>query len=179
MRHFLFLSLFIVLSGYGETSYPEVSEITVKTSARDSLSAKQKALSIATERAFNKLIDINFPEATRLKGKLSFTQLRDCVYDYSIEQEKFSGTVYIAEFSFRFAEDKLLKLFRFYGISEPETKAKILKMTIYTKDYLDNPKIFKDVSIHSFSREKMTISISSEFKKRLKEKNIKFAEINA
>ena len=179
MKRFLFLLGFFSLNLFGDTGYLEVGEITVKTSDRNSLSAKQKALEISAKKAFDKLIDINFPEADRLKGKLSHSQIRNCVYDYSIEQEKFSGKTYIAEFSFRFSEDTVLKTLRSQGILEPEKKVKKLRVAIYREDYLRNPEIFKNVSVHLFSKKKIILNISPEFKDVLKESKIKFAEINS
>lgn len=178
MKGFLFLLAFFLLDAFGVSDYLEVNEVTVKTFAKNSFSAKQKAISLSAEQAFDKLIDINFPEANNLKGKLSADQIQKCIYDYSIEQEKFSGKVYIGEFSIRFEEEKVLNLLHSHGILESERKLIRSKIAVYMEDYLSNPIIFKDVSVFLFSQKRIILNASSEFKKILKEKKVKFAEIN-
>lgn len=179
MRWFLSVLAILSSSVFGEPGYTEIGGVTVRVSSQDAVSAKREALASATVRAFGRLMDRDFPEAAQLKGKLPGDQIQSCVYDYSVEREKFSGRVYIGEFTFRFSRDDVFRLLRSYGVSGQEEGSKERKVAVYTKDYLKNSDFFKEVPIDLFSKGKVVLRVSSEFKKRLEDKQIKFAEVDA
>ena len=139
VKGFLVSLLFCLFSVSAEVPCFEVNGVTEKATDRNSLVAKQKALSGSMSRAFNRLLDSYFPEAESLKNKVPEEKIQDCIYDYSIDQEKFSGKAYIAKFSFRFLKDAVQKILRSHNIAgHEERKSETLAVAIYTQDYLNN-----------------------------------------
>ncbi len=182
MKYFLF-SLFVIfsLNSFCSSKFININEITVKISDKNSLIAKQKALSNAQNLAFSKLIIVQYPEVNYVKDKISLNQIQECIYDYSIEEEKFTEKIYMAEFSFRFSKEKLKHLFKSYGINSDEDEMSVImnnSLVVYTKDFLNHFNLFQNVSIKRFSARRMILQISKQQKDILKNNYIKFAEIN-
>lgn len=181
MKRFLFLLLFCSFSVLAKGSYLEISGVTTKEVGRDSLAAKQKALSNSTNKAFNRLLDSYFPEAVSLKNKIRGSEIQNCVYDYSIDQEKFSGKTYIARFSFRFSKKAVKKLLRDHNISnyEEEGKSKTNTIALYTQDYLDNYTQLQVYKVILFSPRRIVLEIPVNKLKSLADRNIAFKKVNA
>ena len=114
MIRLLVLFLFFSFSVFAD--YLEVSGVTVKMTAKNSLTAKQRAVTTSYHKAFGKLLTSYFPNAKSVQNKIPEKEIQDCVYDYSIDHEKFSGRVYIAQFSFRFDEDKVARILKDHNI---------------------------------------------------------------
>lgn len=179
MKRFLLLLSIVSSTVFATNDYFEVDGVVAKTSDVNSLIAKQKVLSISAQRAFNKLIDIYFPQAESLKDKVKEGKIQKCIYDYSIDQEKFSGKVYIAKTSYRFSRDKVVKLFRSHNILIGETKkSKKIKIAFYTDDYLSNVSAFDDCNILVFSPKKIVAEVSEENLDTLRNARITFEKVD-
>lgn len=179
MKRFLFLLLFCSFSVWARDSYLEVSGVTTKEVGKDSLAAKQKALSNSTNKAFNRLLDSYFPEAVSLKNKIQERKIQDCIYDYSIDQEKFSGKTYIARFSFRFSKKAVQKILRNHNISNyEEKKPKTNTFVLYTQDYLDNYVQLQGCKVILFSPKRIVLEIPASKLKSLASRNVTFKKVN-
>ena len=180
VKGFLFSLLFCLFSVSAEIPCLEVNGITVKATDRNSLAAKQKALSGSMNRAFNRLLDSYFPEAVSLKNKIREEKIQDCVYDYSIDQEKFSGKTYIAKFSFRFSKEAVQKILRSHNIiGREEKKSETTAVAIYTQDYLGNYERLKEYKVILFSPKRMVLEIPAAALTDLFSLQLAFEKINA
>ena len=83
---FLVLLVFVSFSVFADDSYLEVSGVTVKMTAKNSLTAKQRAVSTSYHKAFGKMLASYFPDAKMIQSKVSEETIQNCVYDYSIDQ---------------------------------------------------------------------------------------------
>ena len=180
MKRFLVLLLFCSFNVLAKGSYLEVSGVTTKEVDKDSLAAKQKALSNSTNKAFNRLLDSYFPEAVSLKNKVRGSEIQNCVYDYSIDQEKFSGKTYIARFSFRFSKKAVEKILKRHNILNYEKKkSKTSTVALYTQDYLDNYTRLQGCKVILFSPKRIVLEIPVSKLKSLMNRNIAFKKVNA
>lgn len=179
IRFFVFL-IFISFNVFADDSYLEVSGVTVKMTAKDSLTAKQRAVSTSYHKAFGKLIASYFPDAKSVQNKVSEKAIQDCVYDYSIDQEKFSGKVYIAQFSFRFDRDKVLRVLRGYNIESTEyRKSSSVDIAVYTQDYLDFYSQLRQYRVILFSPKRIILKVPSDEVRALVNSRIVFEKVNA
>ncbi len=177
----LFVSLLLFsFSVFAEDSYLEVNGITSKASSKNSLVAKQLVFSDSLSRAFGKMLHSYFPEVEFLPEKIQEKDIQHCLYDYSIDQEKFSGKTYIAKFSFRFSKDAVVKILKRLNLVESENKKSDAEtIAIYTQDYLNSYDQLKDYKVLLFSPERMILEIPvSELKNFLGHK-VAFAKIDA
>ena len=174
MKYCLFLSVFLISAVMADSSFLEVGNVEIKQEGQNSLVAKQRALSKSARSAFLQL----FEENEELKPFLSYAnrfserQIQDCIYDYSIENEKSSDSFYIAEFSYRFSKDKInerLKSFGAKNIKSEESSSDLVRIAVYKQDYLDK---FNRISklhpkVLSFSADKVVLEIRNlnDFKK--------------
>ena len=180
MKRFLVLLISFPFCVLAETSYLEVNGVTTKEVDRNSLAAKQKALSNSASRAFNRMLDSYFPEAASLKNKIREDKIQNCIYDYSIDQEKFSGKAYIARFSFRFSKEAVQKILRDHNIlSHEDKKIKTNDVVLYTRDYLNKYEELREYKIVLFSPNRIILKISTDEMKFLADHNITFRKINA
>jgi hypothetical protein len=153
-----------------------VENIEIKQKGKNSLIAKQVALQTAIDRAFYKLLTdkLNISNAENLH--ILKQEINDCLYDYSIEQEKYSESVYIAELSCRFDKKHMAKLFCKYGIVCPEmtlesTDSKNAEIVVRTDDFIANFQELKKFNcfVKRFSGEKVIFMIRvnaiSDFRK--------------
>ena len=179
VKGFLVSLLFCLFSVSAEVPCFEVNGVTEKATDRNSLVAKQKALSGSMSRAFNRLLDSYFPEAESLKNKVPEEKIQDCIYDYSIDQEKFSGKAYIAKFSFRFLKDAVQKILRSHNIAgHEERKSETLVVAIYTQDYLNNYDQLKECKVVVFSPKRMVLEIPTAALSDLFDLGLAFEKIN-
>ena len=65
MKRFLVLLLFCSFNVLAKGSYLEVSGVTTKEVDKDSLAAKQKALSNSTNKAFNRFREITIQQSVK------------------------------------------------------------------------------------------------------------------
>lgn len=182
MKRFLVLLLFCLFNFdvSAGVSCLEVNGVTVKVTDRNSLAAKQKALSNSINRAWNRMLDSYFPEAVSLKNQLTEEKIQDCIYDYSVDQEKFSGKTYIAKFSFRFSKESVQKILRNHNIvGYEEKKSDANTVAIYTQDYVNNYEKFKDCKVVLFSPKRMILEIPAESWPNLINLRLAFEKVDA
>jgi hypothetical protein len=180
VKRFLFLLVALHFCILADSGYFDVKDIEVKQRESNSLIAKQNALRQATNLAFKKMIqtelDQNFPSI----NSISNPQIQDCIYEYSIDQEKFSDSVYIGKISYRFSKNKVMALLKSYGLEiKPEDKVKIVRLSVYLKDFLIHEKKLREmkVIIEKFSDNKIIFSINGEHIKRFRRLRIKYARL--
>jgi len=177
----LFVSfLLFSFSVFAEDSYLEVRGVASKASAGDSLTAKSIVFSNALNRAFGRMLRNYFPEAKPLEGEIPEKDIQDCLYDYSIDREKFSGTTYIAKFSFRFSRDAVTKFLRQHNAIEAEEKVSDAELVaIYTQDYSVKYDLLKDYNVVVFCPKRMILEIPSTELKSFLDSKVAYAKVNA
>ncbi|MDR2681675.1 MAG: hypothetical protein LBB29_01345 [Holosporaceae bacterium] len=144
-----------------------IENIEVKKSDRNSLIAKQRALSAALRIAFSRLLSerLKVSGGASVASSFSERQINDCVYDYSIDQEKYSESFYIGEFSYRFCKLRVAELFRERGIKcdsfDIPKKVSVIKLVTYISDFVTNINRLKKFgcSVERFSGEKIIFTI--------------------
>ncbi|MCR5225295.1 MAG: hypothetical protein K6C34_04395 [Alphaproteobacteria bacterium] len=171
MKYCLFLSIFLISAVMADSSFWEVENVEIKQEGQNSVVAKQRALSKSASSAFLKLFTSE--ELKKFAGyanKFSDKQIQDCVYDYSIEEEKSSDSFYIGEFSYRFSKNRVVALLKKFGANiSAQKSSKVVKIAIYKKDYLDHSNLISKSGskVLSFSSEKVILEINdiNKFKK--------------
>ncbi len=156
-----------------DSSFWEVENVEVKQEGQNSFVAKQKALSKSARSAFSQLFKENddLKSFSSYAGRFSNRQIQDCVYDYSIENEKSSDSFYIAEFSYRFSKDKIAERLKRLGanIQTEGDNSGFTKVAIYKRDYLNKFKRFSRLhpNVLSFTEDKVVLEIRkiNDFKK--------------
>lgn len=170
MKNFLVSLLFYSFCVFAEDDYLGVNDVTSKATEVNSLAAKQAVFSNALNRAFERMLESYFPEVSSLQDKVEARVIQDCVYDYSIDQEKFSGRTYIARFSFRFSKKAVKALLLNRNMLTQEKKGPEVKVVaIYTQDYLQKYDWLKKCKVMMFSSKRILLKISeTELKNFLK-----------
>ena len=188
MKRLLFLLSFLFLmvaESFGD--YISIDDISEKVRWSDLVQAKQKAFDSALAKGFNELIAERYPEALSLQNKVELKQIHDCVFDYSISNEKAAGNSYSASFSFRFDSQKVNQLFAQHGIKtkiEFEQK-KDFVVAIYRSDYPKCYNLFNshsnkvDITVVRFSGKVVILKSSEDIRQILRENNIRFATVDA
>lgn len=139
MRYSLFILLFIVFSCFAESSSLKVCDVEIKQAGENSLIAKQKALHNSVRTAFYRVISLDFKQFLSYARNVSTRQIQNCVYDYSIKNEKFSNSFYIGEFSYRFSADKIIEVLNQFGANIKNNRhARFAYVGIYREDYVNN-----------------------------------------
>ncbi len=176
---FVLLPLFS-FSVFAEDSYLEVVGIASKASSANSLVAKSIVFSNALNRAFGRVLRNYFPEAKPLEDEVSEKDIQDCLYDYSIDREKFSGTTYIARFSFRFSKDAVTKMLRRRNaIESKKEKFGAEMVAVYTQDYLDKYDLLKDYKVIVASPKRVIFEIPTEKLRPFLDSKVAYAKVNA
>jgi hypothetical protein len=158
-----------------------MGDIEIKQKGNNSLAAKQVALSRAVRLAFRKMIEDHlkgaFPES------ISNQQIQNCVYDYSIDQEKFSDLIYIGRISYRFFKNKVASLLEPYGIhvdiQEDERKEADIRLAIYLEDFLRCAKELREIkaAVEKFSDQKVVFSIKKKYVDDFRKLRIRYARL--
>ncbi len=177
MKYLGTLAACVFFSAHGASESLKIDNVITKITAKNSLQAKQVALESATKRAFARLLNAHYPEAGFLQNKVSYEQLQPLITDYSVEQEKFSGKIYIAEFSFRFSEQKVVKFLNEHGIAEKSKQTSEAKIAIYTDEYLNYYGLFRGYDVLVFSAQKMILKAGLHDISELKSRNIRFVKL--
>lgn len=180
MKKILVSLLFFSFCVFAEDSYLEINGVTSKASSANSLAAKHSVFSNALNRAFGRMLNTYFPKVRSLEGEVQEKTIQDCLYDYSIDQEKFSGRTYIARFSFRFSEKAVKKLLRKHNlIDRKEIRSESETVAVYTQDYLNRYDQLKEYKVILFSPKRIVLEIPEADLKTFLNSNVAFAKINA
>jgi hypothetical protein len=104
------------------------------------------------------------------------------LYDYSIDQEKFSDSVYIVRISYRFFKKKTALLLRSYGITIDfkDEEEKVMKIAVYLEDFLKHAEKMHDmkVDVEKFSDERVIFRISKRRLKDFYKLRIRYAQLS-
>lgn len=154
--------------------------IEIKQQSKNSLLAKEQALSIAMRRAFSDLLK-NRLEISDNLPTFSEKEISDCVYDCSIEHEKYSESTYICEVIYRFDENKLSSLLKKHGISYKAEKEKVssLRIAIYTDNFIKNSDRLNKLNcaVEKFSSEHVILIIKNQDIEEFKKLGIRYVQI--
>jgi len=178
MKHFLFLLPLIGSCAFADLRYFEIRDMEIKEEGKNSLAAKQKALIKTARSAFKKILD---KDKSAIVSSISDRQIQNCIYDYSIDQEKFSDSVYIGRISYRFSKKKVASLLSPLGIKIEleEEPNNFIKLAIYMQDFMVNIKKLRELKIivERFSSEKMIFRIEKNRVDQFRQLNVKYAQL--
>ena len=179
----LFVSCFSTNLVFADSGYFVVDEIEVKQKDKNSLLAKQKALSKTPRLAFSKLISEELNLGEKVVSLMSDKQISDCIYDYSIEHEKHSDSFYIAELSYRFDKTSVSELLKKHGIKcnivdEKQNKQSV-KLAISIRDYVSRFVDLKTInhSVRTFSGEIVTFTMHKDSLNEFRKLGVRYVVI--
>ncbi|MDR0632020.1 MAG: hypothetical protein LBF54_02165 [Holosporaceae bacterium] len=181
MKRLSFLLFLLRLCVFADSQYFEVRDIEIKQKGKNSLAAKQVALDRAARLALKKMIEDelkgSFPES------ISNQQIQNCVYDYSIDQEKFSDSIYIGRISYRFLKNKISSLLKPHGINvsiqDDEGKANDVRLSVYLVDFLRRARELRKIkaAVEKFSDQKVVFRIKKKYIDDFRKLRIKYARL--
>lgn len=146
--------------------------IEIKRKSENSLKAKESALSAALQKAFFRILvnrfGISDAKDNAQINSISQKEMSNCVYDYSIENEKRSESIYICEIIYRFDEDKVINLLQKHGvisILDRKNKSEFgdINVAFYTDDFIRSNDRFAEMQyvIKRFSSEYVVVTIKN------------------
>lgn len=168
------------------------NSVKIKRSGRNSLIAKEKALSVAARRAFSSLLHDHVADFVDLGDELETTsapmlkdsifsdrEISNCVYDYSIENEKHSEFIYICEVRYRFDSKRVVSLLRKHGLKcrldEPNNSS--IRVAVYTRDFiLNSSNIYtKSCVVQKYSSDYVILLIRNCTKEEFEKLGLRYA----
>ncbi|MDR2107302.1 MAG: hypothetical protein LBO73_02155 [Holosporaceae bacterium] len=167
-RFFPFLLLCTTLGVSAGSPYVEVKDIEVKQRGKNSVAAKQSALDAALHQAFRKALGVVSDVLPRSALQTPVRQIQDCLYDYSVDQEKFSDSVYIGRISYRFRRDRLVSLLKSLGVEadvgddgEGEKDTSV-KLAVHLEDFILNSNALREMNavVEKFSDDKIMFRLN-------------------
>ncbi|MDR0556213.1 MAG: hypothetical protein LBG20_04410 [Holosporaceae bacterium] len=176
---FLFL-FFLVIFNVG-ASFFEIRNVEVKEEGVNSLEAKNRALNVAIRHAFRRVVDEYF--GVKIPPRVSIHQIQNCLYDYSIDQEKCSDRCYIASISHRFHRYKIMSLLRERGVNvvleEEKTCTRNARLAVRLHDFLRHTKRLRDleVTVENFSNRRVVFLLPNKYMNDFLKLRIKYALI--
>lgn len=188
MKHFVFVFALVFAFSLIKVDFTSADEngilatdsIEIKQQSKNSLLAKEQALSIAMRRAFSDLLK-NRLEISDNLPTFSEKEISDCVYDCSIEHEKHSESTYICEVIYRFDKNKLSSLLNKHGISYKAEKETVssLRIAIYTDDFIKNSDRLNNLNcaVEKFSSEKVILTIKNQDIEEFKKLGIRYVQM--
>lgn len=145
--------------------YYEVSDIEVKQVDDDGNKAKQKALGVSIKKAFDTLLSNEFPQIRVTSADFTVNHIQNSVYDYAIDFEKVSDTVYIGRFTYRFFRDKVIELLRSAGYQVQVNVANSrVKVAFHRCDYIEHIKELSkyDIKIQEFDEIRVVGTVDAD-----------------
>ncbi|MDR1375429.1 MAG: hypothetical protein LBJ45_01275 [Holosporaceae bacterium] len=160
----------------------EIHKVKIKQSDENSFYAKQKALANALRSAFRKLVVEKLNADSQIAEKISNAQIQECIYDYSIENEKYSDSFYIAELSYRFSREKVSLLLESRGVilNVPKKNySEKIKIVLRSRDFLQNIAMLRklDFFVELFSGEKVVFSMDKKNIYAFRKLRIRYAQL--
>ncbi|MBR1735214.1 MAG: hypothetical protein IJ730_07240 [Alphaproteobacteria bacterium] len=179
-----------IVLGFSSVSFADegrilvADSVKVKQTSKNSLLAKEQALNIARKKAFFNLLknrlEINVNSSV---SAISAKEISDCVYDYSIDQEKHSASIYICEVSYRFDEDKVLAVLDKYGVyyqgkkTDQSKNKNCLRLALYTTDYIKLVAKNFDCVVEKFTSRFVIVRIKNCTLEEFRKQDIKYAQL--
>ena len=170
----LFLGLFCCFSEVSantEKLFDPVS-IEIEQKGANPSAAKKKALDAALRFAFKDILETQLNCDKKTADSVKNKQIADCLYEYEIENEKFSDSLYIAKISYRFNRDSVETLLKKNGATSINSdsekknfkKQAVRKILLRTKDFTDRIACVKDFQYNTenISGKRVIISTDDE-----------------
>lgn len=165
MKNLAFALVLVCFSVMGEGYFP-VTDIEVRVQAKDSVIAQQEAQNSAMLKAFLTVLRKEFDISSVDDSTFTIKEVSSTLCDYSIDKEKFSKTVFIGRFSFRFYRDRVAILLKEHGFDVPlnqytEEKSRFVVLRSVFEQHTD---LFwqNDARIEKFNSEKVVFRMSEE-----------------
>lgn len=149
MIRLLYLVVCICFEIYSDVPYYEISDIEVKQVDINGYKAKQKALDTSIKKAFDSLLSTEFPQINTTSANFTVNNLQSSIYDYAIDFEKISDTVYVGRFTYRFKRDGVVQLLRNAGHNvQIATTSDRVRVAFPRSDYVANIKELRKFHMH-------------------------------
>lgn len=170
MKNLAFVSFFASFSAMG-SGYFSVTDVEVRVQDKNSFIAQQEAQNSAMLKAFSDVINKEFSELEIKSTDFTEQEISSCLCDYSIDREKFSQTVFIGKFSFRFHRDRVVLLLKKHGFNiqldqyEKATASYVVLRSVFEM----HPDLFweNNAKLEKFNSEKVVFSMSEENAKKI------------
>lgn len=164
IRKLAFTLIFAFSSVIGGKYFP-ANNVEVRVQAENSFVAQQRAQSSAMMKGFSRMLKREFPDF-ELPAHFTFSEVSACMSDYSIDREKFSKTVFVGKFSFRFSREKVLRLLQKHGVavSLDEFDSPSVRLIATRSDFIRNFAFAmkSGAVIEKFNANKVVFSVSSK-----------------
>jgi hypothetical protein len=167
---------------FADSEYFEVDDIEVKQSGRNSLIAKEEALRLTRRLALEKMVkSISKSTNPPALASISDREIQNCIYEYSIDREKFSGSFYIGKISYRFFKNKVSSLLKSRGIHTEiqVVENRIARFAVYLKDFIRcaNELNRLEVTVEKFSDTRIVFNINRKYVDNFRRLRIKYAQL--
>lgn len=170
MKNLAFVSLFAFSSVMGD-GYFSVTDVEVRVQAKNSFVAQQEAQNSAMLKGFSKVLSKEFGALEAKPSEFTGQEVSSCLCDYSIDREKFSRTVFIGKFSFRFHRDRIALLLKKHGFDVPSAqyeKATTRYVVLRSVFELHSDLFWENnAKIEKFNSEKVVFEMSEENAKNM------------
>lgn len=165
MKKLAFASILTFFTAMGD-GYFSVTDVEVRVQAKNSFVAQQKAQNSAMLKAFSKVLQKEFSNLSVDISGFTDQEVSSCLCDYSIDKEKFSQTVFVGKFSFRFHRDRVALLLKKRGFDIPlnQYAENVTRYVVLRSVFEQHPDLFWEngAKLEKFNSEKVIFSMDEE-----------------
>lgn len=139
--------------------------VEVRVQAKNSFIAQQQAQSQALVKAFSKMLSSEFSGYFIDSRRFTTSEILSCVYDYSIDREKYSGKVFIGRFSFRFSQNKVESLLQKHGFEIKSSRDIIrVRLVALRNEFIKNRELMtkNEATIIKFNTDKVVFELGEQ-----------------
>lgn len=155
-----------------------VSGIEVRVHASNAVDGKEKAQSESIKLAFAQLISDHYNDFGVDVSQVLERDIWECVYDFSIEKEKYSSAIYIGRFVYRFDDNKVKNLIGKVIGKQLDTKnSNLVCFVADLSDFVNYLSRLKEIKIDKFQHDRVMFYISADKVEKLKSLNIKCTKL--
>lgn len=168
MKRLLVILLFVNSCLFANSNLVEINDIDVRQYGADLIAAKDAAINDAMRIAFSRLFedDGELAEFRQYQPQFSESHIQDCVFEYTVEHEKMSDSMYMATVSYKFSKEKIFNWLKKFGAVVEQTDDALSSVSVVMRrhDYIDNYQAISqlDHSIDSFSSDRVVCVFNSE-----------------
>ena len=188
---FLFLISFVVLFDIQAEELLEPVCIEIEQKGENASVAKKEALEIALKFALKDAIADQLNCSEKLVDGISKKQIASCLYEYVVENEKYSDSIYIAKISYKFKRKNVIAILKDLNVEIEEEIVKekktdqvqkikkqhklLVSMSDFKNYVLGRKNLFFD--IEKISGERVLIVVDDNGMEKMKDIPIKYKKL--
>ena len=188
---FLFLISFVVLFDIQAEEQLEPVCIEIEQKGENASVAKKEALEIALKFALKDAIADQLNCSEKLVDGISKKQIASCLYEYVVENEKYSDSIYIAKISYKFKRKNVIAILKDLNVEIEEEIVKekktdqvqkikkqhklLVSMSDFKNYVLGRKNLFFD--IEKISGERVLIVVDDNGMEKMKDIPIKYKKL--